>query len=224
MLLLSMEFLWGFALGILIGTTIFSGTVSLIGRYIFCRWAKGKRKMPSEMPSEDEAETTSQDAEKVEDDGDSDDDDISSVISRVRKTQSEKKGGDMSTLMEDLRELSSGLIRNIPTCSSENPENDLVKLISDLPRITDEIRSNPTMQNMYSIVNNIGQGGSFSEEDFRKMQEGMTDMVSSILGGDITSQEIEEQQSDSKIILDRLRKIENNDIVDVAEDEISGDG
>jgi len=222
MLLLSVEFLWGFALGLFIAIGMLGNTNSL-GRYIFCRWITGKKKLPSEMPSDDEAETTSQDAEEVKD-GDSDDDDISSVISRVRKTQSKKKGGDMSTLVEDLRELSTGLMRNIPACSSENPENDLVKLISDLPRITDEIRSNPTMQNMCSIVNNIGQGGSFSEEDFRKMQEGMTDMMSSLLGGDITSQEIEEQQSDSKIILDRLRKIENNDIVGVGEGETGDEG
>lgn len=213
MFLLCIEFLCGFAFGILIGTTVFLKTARWINRYIFRRGVTEQLILPSEetLPVRlQAAETDSRRDQDVEED-----EDISSVISRVRKaakSDKSEKEGDRNTLVEDLKELSNGLMSNIPTCSSENPEKDLVKLISDLPRISEEIRNNPTMQNMYSIVNNIGQGGSFSEEDFRKMQEGMTDMVSSLLGGDITSQEIEEQQSDSKIILDRLRKVERDGI------------
>ena len=213
MFLLCIEFLFGFAFGILIGTTVFLKTARWINRYIFRRGVTEQLILPSEetLPGRIQAsETDSRRDQDVEED-----EDISSVISRVRKAaKSDKpeKEGDRNTLVEDLKVLSNGLMSNIPTCSSQNPEKDLVKLISDLPRISEEIRNNPTMQNMYSIVNNIGQGGSFSEEDFRKMQEGMTDMVSSLLGGDITSQEIEEQQSDSKIILDRLRKVERDGI------------
>lgn len=213
MFLLCIEFLCGFAFGILIGTTVFLKTARWINRYIFRRGVTEQLILPSEETPPGRiqaAETDSRRDQDVEED-----EDISSVISRVRKaakSDKSEKEGDRNTLVEDLKVLSNGLMSNIPTCSSENPEKDLVKLISDLPRISEEIRNNPTMQNMYSIVNNIGQGGSFSEEDFRKMQEGMTDMVSSLLGGDITSQEIEEQQSDSKIILDRLRKVERDGI------------
>lgn len=213
MFLLCIEFLCGLAFGILIGTTVFLKTARWINRYIFRRGVTEQLILPSDetLPGRIQAsETDSRRDQDVEED-----EDISSVISRVRKAaKSDKpeKEGDRNTLVEDLKVLSNGLMSNIPTFSSENAEKDLVKLISDLPRISEEIRNNPTMQNMYSIVNNIGQGGSFSEEDFRKMQEGMTDMVSSLLGGDITSQEIEEQQSDSKIILDRLRKVERDGI------------
>lgn len=218
MFLLCIEFLFGFAFGILIGTTVFLKTARWINRYIFLRGVTEQIILPSDetLPTPDRIQASETDSRRDQDvEEDEEDEDIFSVISRVRKAaKSDKpeKEGDRNTLVEDLKVLSNGLMSNIPTCSSENPEKDLVKLISDLPRISEEIRNNPTMQNMYSIVNNIGQGGSFSEEDFRKMQEGMTDMVSSLLGGDITSQEIEEQQSDSKIILDRLRKVERDGI------------
>ena len=199
--MIHLEFLYGLFIGIFLGVTLFSRITKWFG--------VSSNKLNKSLLSEGKQEKTGKLTKDQSVDEDIDEDEISAVISKTRKEKSYKKETDIGILVDDLKQLSSGLMKSIPTSISENTENDLAKLISDLPRITEEIRNNPTMQNMYTIVDKMGKGDSFSEDDIRKMQEGMTDMVSSIFGGEITETETQQQKRDSEIILDMLNKIKD---------------
>jgi len=209
--MIHLEFLYGLFIGIFLGVTLFSRITKWFGvssnKLNKSLLSEGKQEKTGKLIKD---QSVDEDIDQDEDiDEDIDEDEISAVISKTRKEKSYKKETDIGILVDDLKQLSSGLMKSIPTSISENTENDLAKLISDLPRITEEIRNNPTMQNMYTIVDKMGKGDSFSEDDIRKMQEGMTDMVSSIFGGEITETETQQQKRDSEIILDMLNKIKD---------------
>ena len=199
------EFLCGLGVGLFLGVFFISNLFGLVTRYVYYKWIKGT---PEKFIAPSEGTKSDNDSEE-----DEEMDEISAEIARVRNTLShknkvlkmKKEETEIGGLFDELKELSSGLMKNIPAYDVEG--GDLSKLISDLPRITEEIRSNPTMQKMYTIVNKMGKEGALGGDDLRKMQEGMTEMVSSFFGGEISEKERVEQQRDSEIVLDRLRKI-----------------
>lgn len=113
---------------------------------------------------------------------------------------------DSEGLAEEMKNLPGYMMGGFQPSDSETLKNGL-DILSELPRIAEEIKSNPAIQEMESSISK----GEFTIDDLRKMQEGMSGLMSSVFNGKISEEEIEEQKQDSAVVLERLNEIKMSD-------------
>lgn len=133
---------------------------------------------------------------------------IAKILSEIPSSTDRKYGSEESVdLAEEMKNLSGYMMGGFQPSDSKDLQKQFSEVLSDLPRIAEEIKSNPTIQEMKSLISK----GEFTSDDFRKMQEGMSGLMSSVLNGKISEEEIEEQKQDSEIVLKRLNEIKISD-------------
>lgn len=237
--LLETPFILGLASGVITTFLIpaFYKLFCIVYRRIFRRLPS---EMPEELQetenSENSEDTDSLKSPSEENDSNEEEDEIQSAISQTRrKRRKRKRNNDLVEpltinvdsllnafssltetrdpartepvdLAEEVKNLSGYMMEGFKPSDSETLKNGL-DILSELPRIAEEIKSNPAIQEMKSSISK----GEFTIDDLRKMQEGMSGLVSSVFNGKISEEEIEEQKQDSAVVLERLNEIKMSD-------------
>jgi len=218
---------------------LFSRLCNYISRRIFRRLPSEmpiELQEPEDSRSPDTINSVGSTTPTEEKDSDEEDDEIQSAISQTRRKRRKRKRNNDSVepltinmdslisafsslteahdpgrsesvdLAEEMKNLSGYMMGGFQPSDSETLKNGL-DILSELPRIAEEIKSNPAIQEMKSSISK----GEFTIDDLRKMQEGMSGLVSSVFNGKISEEEIEEQKQDSAVVLERLNEIKMSD-------------
>jgi len=184
----------------------------------------GEEEEEEELDDSDEGETKKYrivqdllDSKEVELSVDSQtDEDIEDVIAKVRSKGKSRKpkdrkdaNPDMGDFLKELKQLSNELMKTI----SADETNPLSKLLGDYdPKGI--MKDNPHMQSVVKMLDGLSKGEGPSAEDMKQMQEGMTEMLSSLFNGELSTEEKETERRDSEIVLHRLREIHNEESID----------
>lgn len=139
--------------------------------------------------------------------------DIEDIIAKVRNKGKSKKTKaakpDMGDFLKELKQLSDGLMKSI----AADEANPLAKILTDCdPK--EMIKDNPHMQGVVKMLDGLSKGEGPSAEDMKQMQEGMTEMLSSLFNGELSTEEKETERRDSEIVLHRLLEIHNEESID----------
>lgn len=138
--------------------------------------------------------------------------DIEDIIAKVRNKGKSKKTKtakpEMGDFLQELKQLSDGLMKSI-TADGDNP---IAKILGDYPK--EMMEGNPHVQGVVKMLDSLSKGEGPTSEDMKQMQEGMTEMFSSLFNGELSTEEKETEQRDSEIVLHRLREIHNESPTD----------